>query len=296
MPMIQVDLRRDLFQAKGEAISKAIHAGLIEGLDMPADDLFQVYRPHDEGEIVFSPDYGGADRRDLVLIRVTMVHMFPADVKARMYAAVVRHLEAAGVRHDDVLISVVEVGFDRASVTSVADALGVTHAALYRYISDRDAMMRAAMERVTAEHEWPELVDDWREVLWNEARGWWAFCERYPGFVTALASTPGMPAPMSKRMIRVSTHLHALGLSAGDALVALDLLMDTIHDIFHRADQRRGVIDGVITMSPEEVAEHLEGVPDDLVEVVINALIGDPWPWFSRKLDLVIDGIASHGA
>ena len=112
MPMIQVDLRRDLFQAKGEAISKAIHAGLIEGLDMPADDLFQVYRPHDEGEIVFSPDYGGADRRDLVLIRVTMVHMFPADVKARMYAAVVRHLEAAGVRHDDVLISVVEVGFE----------------------------------------------------------------------------------------------------------------------------------------------------------------------------------------
>ncbi|MBN9373895.1 MAG: tautomerase family protein [Cellulomonas sp.] len=112
MPMIQVDLRRDLFQAKGEAISKAIHAGLIEGLDMPADDLFQVYRPHDEGEIVFSPDFGGADRRDLVLIRVTMVHMFPADVKQRMYTAVARHLEAAGVRHDDVLISVVEVGFE----------------------------------------------------------------------------------------------------------------------------------------------------------------------------------------
>ena len=95
MPTVQVDLRRELFQEKGTAISRAIHEGLIEGLDMPADDLFQVFRPHDEGEIIFSPDFGGADRRDLVMMRITMVHMFPPDTKQRMYAALVKHLEAA---------------------------------------------------------------------------------------------------------------------------------------------------------------------------------------------------------
>ena len=83
---------------------------------------------------------------------------------------------------DKIAAAVIDVGFADASVTSVAERLGVTHAALYRYIDDRDAMMRTALERVTAAHEWPELVDDWREVLWNECRGWWAFCERYPGF------------------------------------------------------------------------------------------------------------------
>jgi len=112
MPTVQVDLRRELFQEKGTAISRAIHDGLIEGLDMPADDLFQVFRPHDEGEIIFSPDFGGADRRDLVMMRITMVHMFPPDTKQRMYAALVKHLEAAGLRHDDLLVSVVEVGFE----------------------------------------------------------------------------------------------------------------------------------------------------------------------------------------
>ena len=112
MPMVQIDLRRDVFRERGEAISQAIHAGLIEGLDMAADDLFQVFRPHDDGELVFSPDFGGADRRDLILLRITMAHMFPVDTKRRMYTALVQHLEQAGVRHDDILVCVVDVGFD----------------------------------------------------------------------------------------------------------------------------------------------------------------------------------------
>ena len=112
MPMVQIDLRRDVFQEKGKAISQAIHAGLIEGLDMAADDLFQVFRPHDDGELVFSPDFGGADRQDLILLRITMAHMFPVDTKRRMYKALVQRLEQAGVRHDDILVCVVDVGFD----------------------------------------------------------------------------------------------------------------------------------------------------------------------------------------
>jgi hypothetical protein len=99
---------------------------------------------------------------------------------------------------------------------------------------------------------------------------------------------------MSRRMLEVAVHLNGLGLAAGDAVVVIDLLMDTIHDIFHRSDQRLGVIEGVITMSEDDVAAHLEGVPEEMVEVVVNALIGDPWPWFSRKVELVMDGLASR--
>ena len=197
---------------------------------------------------------------------------------------------------EKIAAAVIDVGFSQASVTSVAERLGVTHAALYRYIDDRDGMMRTALERVTAAHEWPELVDDWREVIWNECRGWWAFCERYPGFVGVLATTPGMPSPMSRRMLAVALHLNSLGLSHSDALVVIDLLWDTIHDIFHRSDQRHGVIEGVITMSADEIESHLDGVPDEMIEVVVNALIGDPWPWFARKVELVLDGLAARGA
>jgi hypothetical protein len=110
--MIQCDLSRELFEEKGPQISDAIHQGLIAGLDMPEDDLFQVFRPHGPGEIIFSPSYGGVDRRDMVLIRVTMVHMFSVATKQQMYREVVTRLEAIGVRHQDVLICVLEPGFE----------------------------------------------------------------------------------------------------------------------------------------------------------------------------------------
>ena len=112
MPTVHVDLHRELFDAKGAAISRAIHEGLIEGLDMPADDLFQVFSPREPGEMYFSRDFGGVDRQDLVFLRITMAHMFDTDTKRRMYAALVRHLEGAGVRREDLLVSVVEVGFE----------------------------------------------------------------------------------------------------------------------------------------------------------------------------------------
>lgn len=112
MPTVQVDLRRELFVEKGTAISEAIHHGLIEGLEMTADDLFQVYRPHDSGELVFSPTFGGVERRDLLWLRITMVHMFSPETKQRMCQSIARRLEQVGVRHQDLLISVVEVGFE----------------------------------------------------------------------------------------------------------------------------------------------------------------------------------------
>lgn len=130
--------------------------------------------------------------------------------------------------------AVIDIGFANASLTAVAQHLGVGHGALYRYIGDRNGMMRAALERLTGRFEWPDLVDDWREVLWNESRAWWTLCERHPGFVTVLAPTPGMPTPMSRRSMRLAVHLHGLGLVGADSLLVVDLVTDTIHDIFHR--------------------------------------------------------------
>lgn len=108
MPFIQVDLNRPVFKEKGKEISTAIHQSLVAGLGMDPTDLFQVFRPHDEGEIIFSPTYDDRDRQDLIIIRITMVNMFSLEQKKNTYKELTKRLVDIGIRRDDLLVCVVE--------------------------------------------------------------------------------------------------------------------------------------------------------------------------------------------
>ena len=108
MPLVQVDLKRSVFENKGKDISNAIHNSLVAGLGMDATDLFQVFRPHSEEEIVFSPTYDDRDRQDLIVIRITMVNMFSLEQKKKTYQELTKRLIDIGIRRDDILVCVIE--------------------------------------------------------------------------------------------------------------------------------------------------------------------------------------------
>jgi hypothetical protein len=112
VPLIQIDLDRELYEASGGVLSDAVHQAQIDALGIPADDRFQVFTPHGPGELVFDPSYNGVERRSLVLVRITMVHMYSVATKQGLYRAIVERFGAAGVRPEDVLISVTENGFE----------------------------------------------------------------------------------------------------------------------------------------------------------------------------------------
>lgn len=110
MPLIQVDLNRALFDASHDAIGHAIHEAQVEVLGIPADDRFQVFRPHGDAELKFDPGYNGVDRRDMVLIQITAVHMYPEETKKALFCAIARRLCELGIRPDDVHIALTENG------------------------------------------------------------------------------------------------------------------------------------------------------------------------------------------
>ena len=112
MPLIQIDLDEDVYESLHEQISAEVHQAQIDVLNVPADDLFQVFRTHAPGQLKFDPTYGGVDRRALVLIRITMVHLYSVNTKRALFEAIAARLEAIGVRHEDLLISVVENHFE----------------------------------------------------------------------------------------------------------------------------------------------------------------------------------------
>ena len=112
MPLIHIDLDRELYEASADDISREIQQAQVDALGIVPDDLFHVFSPHQPGELRFDPGFGGVDRQSLVLIRIVMVHMYSVDTKRKLYRAIVERLGALGIRGEDILISVVENGFE----------------------------------------------------------------------------------------------------------------------------------------------------------------------------------------
>jgi tautomerase-like protein len=112
MPLVQIDLPRPLFEELGPKISAEVHQSFIDALDVPADDKFQIFRPRDEGELIFDPTYGGVDRRSLIVIQILMVHRYPVDLKRELYKEMVTRLGKLGIRTQDIQIAVTENGYE----------------------------------------------------------------------------------------------------------------------------------------------------------------------------------------
>ena len=112
MPLVQIDLDRSLAERLGPQISDGVHEALVDGLGMDPTDKFQIFRTHAPGELVFDPGYNGVDRRQLVSIQILMVHMYDVTTKYAMFDQIAKRLEEIGVRPEDLLISVVENGFE----------------------------------------------------------------------------------------------------------------------------------------------------------------------------------------
>ena len=55
MPLIQIDLDRELFDSLGDQLSAAVHKAQLDALDIPSDDLFQVFTPHGAGRAPLRP-------------------------------------------------------------------------------------------------------------------------------------------------------------------------------------------------------------------------------------------------
>jgi hypothetical protein len=112
LPLVQIDLERSLAERLGRQISDGVHQALVDGLGMDPTDRFQIFRTHAPEEIVFDPGYNGVDRRQLVSIQILMVHMYDVTTKYAMFDQIAKRLEEIGVRPEDLLISVVENGFE----------------------------------------------------------------------------------------------------------------------------------------------------------------------------------------
>jgi 4-oxalocrotonate tautomerase len=111
MPLVRIDLLKGKSADYRRAISEVVYDALVEVLNAPKDDRFQVISEHDPEGLVIDPGYLGIKRSpDCILIQVTLNAGRSIDMKKAFYKFLANELgQRLGVRREDVFINLVEV-------------------------------------------------------------------------------------------------------------------------------------------------------------------------------------------
>ncbi len=111
MPLVRIDTAQSLVPERRRAIGDVVHRAMIAALNVPEEDRFQVITAHAEGGLSVAPRYLGIEHgEEVVLVQITLNAGRTVAQKREFYRRVADGLQAeAGVRREDVIISLVEV-------------------------------------------------------------------------------------------------------------------------------------------------------------------------------------------
>ena len=111
MPLVRISLSK----ASASSLSKigdAVHQAMVETIAIPPEDRFQVFDVHEPEELIYDPSFYGIQRSaGFLAIQITLASGRTVEVKKRLYARIAALLgQYAGVRAEDVFVSLLEVG------------------------------------------------------------------------------------------------------------------------------------------------------------------------------------------
>jgi phenylpyruvate tautomerase PptA (4-oxalocrotonate tautomerase family) len=110
MPLVKIYAPKTKSAQDLRRISDGVQDALVAHANVPANSRFYLFIRLERDEIVADPSYGGVARSEnLVVIEITLNAGRTIEIKKALYAGIASRLESAGVRPDDVLISLIEV-------------------------------------------------------------------------------------------------------------------------------------------------------------------------------------------
>ena len=111
MPLVRIALRKGKSPEYRRALSDSIHRAMVDAINVPEQDRFQVITEHDESGLIYDSSYLGISRTsDVVLIQITLNAGRSVDLRKALFARIAAYLrESPGVRPEDVFINLVEV-------------------------------------------------------------------------------------------------------------------------------------------------------------------------------------------
>ena len=110
MPLVRIDLPQSIDADRAQKIGEAINKAMMDVINVPKGDKFQVITRHPpEGRNLTSEYLGIHYSSNVALIQITLNQGRTVELKKAFYQRVANDLAGLGLRKQDVVINLVEV-------------------------------------------------------------------------------------------------------------------------------------------------------------------------------------------
>jgi 4-oxalocrotonate tautomerase len=114
MPLVRISLREGKTDQYKKALADGVHKALVEAMDAPAQDRFQVITEHPAGGLIYDPSYLGVQRDDdVVFVQITLSTGRKLAQKRKLFKRMSEVLaENPGLKPQNLMINLVEVAWE----------------------------------------------------------------------------------------------------------------------------------------------------------------------------------------
>jgi len=114
MPLVRISLREGKSEEYKKSLADGVHRAMVEAIDAPEQDRFQIITEHAAGDLIYDPTYLQLRRADdIVIVQITLSYGRKPGQKRKLFRRMSEILaENPGLRPHDLMVNLVEVAWE----------------------------------------------------------------------------------------------------------------------------------------------------------------------------------------
>jgi 4-oxalocrotonate tautomerase len=114
MPLVRIALRKGKSEQYRRAVADGVHQAMVEAIDAPPQDRFQIITEHSANDLIYDPAYLAIERSDdIVIVQITLSAGRKPPQKRKLFQRMAEILwENPGLRPQDLMVNLVEVAWE----------------------------------------------------------------------------------------------------------------------------------------------------------------------------------------
>ena len=111
MPLVRIALMKGKPEGFGKHVGDIVYGTMVDTINVPAKDNFQIITEHDSNTLVYDPSYLNISRTDgIVIVQITLNEGRTVELKKTFFKTLAERLHRVlGICMEDVFVSLVEV-------------------------------------------------------------------------------------------------------------------------------------------------------------------------------------------